>query len=295
VIERFNRLRFDLAAARIRTTEPARLAGSALTVVSMVNHRDVDAYLVALKSFCNFAEVARVILVADPTLTEEDKAVLRDHVPEISFRAFESCAEPGLPRGGCWERIVCISDLVSESYVIQLDADTVTISDVPEVTDCVQSGRAFSLASAAEVRIVSVAVAAAAARARLTPNDHIQTVSEANLDVLGSDWHYARACAAFAGFPKGSFSRSTLKQLSDAMGSRVGPRWSDWGSEQVTSNIISASQPDSALLPHPKYCNANHRGESTVFMHFIGYARFTNDAYRQAAQNAIDAQRHSTR
>lgn len=261
----------------------------------MVNHADVDAYLVALKSFARQTAVGRVVVVGDPTLTPADKALLAIHIPGIEIRSFEQCREPGLPKGGCWERIAAIADEVASAYVIQLDSDTVTLGPIPEVSAQVGANEAFLLASQDGISIRPVAEAAASAP-RPTPGAHLQNVAEANLGVLAArGWKYARACAAFAGFPKGSFSRQTLHELCDAMTSAIGERWSEWGSEQVASNLVCASQPGARVLPHPSYCNATWRRADSVFVHFIGYVRYRSNAYRLLAQQVCRQLSHLER
>jgi hypothetical protein len=68
------------------------------------------------------------------------------------------------------------------------------------------------------------------------------------------------------------------------MRSRLGDRWAEWGTEQVTSNLICASQPKALLLPNPKYCNADLEQSNSEFLHFIGYARFTTSRYADLAR-----------
>jgi hypothetical protein len=98
---------------------------------------------------------------------------------------------------------------------------------------------------------------------------------------------YARTCAGFSGFPQGSFDRDLLRYIGERMARRIGTRWHDWGSEQVTSNLVCASQPHARILPHPAYCNADKIAAETVFLHFIGYTRFTSRRYESVARDMM--------
>jgi len=283
-----NRWLFERAARAILQTAPIRPGSAPLTVLSMCNHRDVQGYLLALKSFMMYVPARRVVLVADPTLTREDEALIASHVPGIDIKPLTACRDPRTPSGGCWERITAIADEVQSSYVVQLDADTVTLNALPEVTECAVVGDAFLLASDGSTRILSCSEMADIASARWTDDAHIQGVAEARLGAFSREsWRYARACAAFTGFPKGSFSRDSLAQVSEVMHGAVGERWSEWGSEQVTSNLIAASHKTARVLPHPKYCNANYATAESALLHFIGYVRFASTAYSDRARDAI--------
>jgi hypothetical protein len=286
--ERKNRWLFGRAVRRILDTPPARTGNAPLTVLSMCNHRDVLAYLLALKSFMQQVGARKVVLVADPTLTPDDRALIAGHVPGIEIRPAADCRDPRMPIGGTWERIIAIADEARSSYVVQLDADTVTLGPLPEVIECAHSGAAFVLASDDQTRIMPCAEMAEVARSLAGADSHIQGLGEANLAAFAATHgRYARGCSGFAGFPRESFSRDTLGGISELMRSLVGDRWAEWGSEQFTSNLIAASCSNAIVLPHPKYCNAHRATEESVLLHFIGYARYFGPAYSQRAAEVI--------
>jgi hypothetical protein len=253
----------------------------------MVNHRDVLSYLLAVKTFARRIPLHRVVVVADPTLNQKDQALIALHVEGVEFRDAVSMRIAGLPSGGCWERLTAIAEEVDSDYVIQLDADTVTLGPLLEVSEAIAANRSFLLASEAGLDISPLESAVDWARLRAATSDHIQIKAESNLDVLDSSkWRYVRACAGFAGFPRNSFRVETLQEVTRAMTSRLGSRWREWGSEQVTSNLICASQPRALLLPNPKYCNADLESVETEFLHFIGYVRFKSTRYESLARKA---------
>ena len=289
-VQYVNRYRFERAARTIRRTPAITLAQSGPVALSMVQHRDVDAYLLALKSFVGHMPVSRVVVVADPTLSAEDRSVFREHVPNIEIRDAKEFQRPGIPRGGCWERLSAISDYVAQESVVQLDADTMTIGPVPEVGAAVQQSLPFTLGTEDQQSIETCAEISARARTWLTgTNDHVQVIAESLVEKIegAEELRYARGCAGFAGYPRGSFDFARLRGLSERMSRVMGDRWAQWGTEQFTSNLLLASMPGFRLLPHPKYCAPHRRKAHTVFLHFIGYVRFTTPLYARVASSLV--------
>jgi hypothetical protein len=284
--ERLHRAQFSWAVGAIRNTAPLRPGQNNFMALSMVQHRDVLPYLLALKSFARFLPPARVVLVADPTLDANDRDVLRNHVPHIEFREAAEFQREGIPKGGCWERLNAISEYAKDTYVVQLDADTVALHDMPEVRQAIQQGVSFSLGTEDVQPIISCAEAAEWAKPRLDGQDHTQLIAESKLDGFDPDgkFRYARACAGFAGFAPGSISPALVAQISSRMAALVGPQWSEWGTEQFTSNLIVCSSPGARLLPHPTYCHPGRKTAATVFLHFIGFVRFANSLYSTVAR-----------
>ena len=45
-----------------------------------------------------------------------------------------------------WERLYAISGFVRETYVVQLDADTVTVQPIPEIVEGVRNGKLAAVA-----------------------------------------------------------------------------------------------------------------------------------------------------
>ena len=63
LVERIHRARFNWEVRAIRDTAPLRPGSEDFTALSMVHHRDVLPYLLALKSFVRHMRPARVVLV----------------------------------------------------------------------------------------------------------------------------------------------------------------------------------------------------------------------------------------
>ncbi len=281
-----NRFFFGLAVRGIAQTKSVRLGNQDLLVLSMVQHRDVLPYLLAIKSFCRYLQPARVVVVADPTLTAADRALMAQHILAIEFREQAEFRRPAIPQGGCWERLCAVAEYVRDSYVIQLDADTVAIGPMMEVVKAVEDQVAFTLGTENDQSIQTCSEISEWARGRLSSHDHVQLVAESRLDGIdgAESYRYIRGCAGFAGYPHGSFDIETIALFSKRMERILPDRWSEWGTEQFTSNVIVASMSATSILPHPKYCAPHRRVAESAFFHFIGYVRFASPLYAQLAR-----------
>jgi hypothetical protein len=275
--------------ARVLRAPPARVHDDGVIVFSQVRDRDFLMYLLAAKSFARFAGIGRFAVLDDGTLTPEHHALLASHLPGIEITPIGAVRSAVTPAGGTWERLNKIVELAERAYVIQLDADTVTVGPVPEVVARARNGTAFTLVSEADACIEPLS--AAAARVRANPSPHVQIAAEQALAALEPQIGglYARGCSAFTGFPPGHERRDRIEAFSRAMRERLGERWSEWGTEQVTSNFIFANTPGAQLLPLPRYCNyvGEPVGGDTRFLHFVGSHRFKHGVYRRMAADAI--------
>ena len=120
---------------------------------------------------------------------------------------------------------------------------------------------------------------------------HVQIAAEAGFERLKSFQvsKYIRGCAGFSGFARNSFNREYVENLSKEMNEIVGSRWSEWGTEQVTSNIVVANSPKSFVLKHPKYCNCNYMDlKNAHFFHFMGFCRFGKGVYAGLAKGIVN-------
>lgn len=287
--ERFNRLLFQRAAKDILKTPAISRGNNPFAALTMVHQRDVLSYLLAIKTFAHFTQPERIILVADPSLEDASKKILLDHVPFLEILEAKTFHRPALPIGGTWERLSAISILSCESFIVQLDADIMTFAYPDEVVTSVKENRSFILRSEPGSDFLTLDTAAENGKNALNVSQHIQALAEANLMEI-PNWHnfrYVRGCSGFTGFGKGTLSPERLDEFSSSMRPKLGAKWDSWGSEQVSSNTLAASTPDSRLLPHPKYCNADQLNAITVVAHFIGYARHVTREYEHRARNAI--------
>lgn len=281
---------YKKTALGIRTTPPITNLDSSSNVIllSMVQHSDVDMLLVAIKSFCRFVPVREFVIVADPSLTTADKEILRQHLKQIRFIDADVIAEDQFPRGGCWERILGISSLNNDSYVIQLDADTITLSKPSQVLECVANNKAFTLSTKSGTSVSSVEQSTLFAKERQQAGaTHIQISCEALLDQAPNTFtHYVRGCAGFAGFAPGDASYKKLADINQFFSEKLQHRWSEWGSEQFASNLLVANAANPEMLALDQYDVPLNR-PNLAFHHYIGTMRFANLTYIKNTRQII--------
>ncbi|MEW5770619.1 MAG: hypothetical protein AB1831_09680 [Pseudomonadota bacterium] len=281
---------FDLRCRGIFDTPPVTLSPqSKVVVLSQIYHPDLTMFMLAAKSFMRYVS-PRLLVLVDDGLTEDDRATIRRHFSDVRFIATAEVRNERCPKGGCWERFLAITDLVADDYVIQLDADTLTMQAPTEVLECLRSGRSFTLGTDTGRETVPLAVAGEFARA--TPNDHIQNVAERALPELpeAEKYRYVRGCAGFAGYAPGQVDRARVEAFSALMSGIVGAeRWRQWGSEQFTSNFMVANIPDSVVLPveqYPFWKPGVDLGQAKL-IHFFGTYRFKGGGYARLSRRLI--------
>ena len=290
--DRLRRARFGAHCGAILRSRPVALEASARVVlVSQVQHKDVLLFLLAVKSFARRIAVRAVHALDDGSLSGADRATLGEHVPGLFLHELAEFRSAACPAGGTWERLLAIAALVRDHYVIQLDSDTLTIGPIDEVRDCVARQTAFALGTWDRQKMETMRERWETAR-KLTGRgaEHVQVVAESHFDKLRGfeSMRYVRGCSGFAGFAPRSFERGFVETVSTQMRGALGDKWSEWGSEQVMSNIVVANIADAIVLPHPKYADCHKMKPGvTEFVHFIGSCRFDGGNYGRLGAQVI--------
>lgn len=283
---------FNRRCAGVLATPPVRLDEShPAMVLSQLQHKDVLMYLVAVKSFAARVPLGAARVLDDGSLQPEDRELLARHVPGVVIEPITAYRSARCPSGGTWERLLGIARHCADRYVMQLDADTLALAALPEVVDAIAANRSFALGTWDDQRSETFAERAADARRLNTGAQvHVQVAAEQHFDrdPAWAGLRYIRGCSGFAGFARGATSAQFIEDFSERMSRLLGERWREWGSEQVMSNIALANSPDAMVLPHPRYCDCQHRAEYSAFVHFIGDCRFRGSAYRDAAAAQIE-------
>ncbi len=261
------------------------------SVLSMVRADDLYMYLLAIKSFAHFCPPRRVYILNDGTLDQNDIACLCEHIPFadiLDIGAFQSVL---YPQDNCWERLAALVCLSAEGYIMQLDADTMTLSMPDEVAAAVSLYTPFTLGSAQGKCLMDVEQVASVAQEFLRDGDtHVQVLAESKLGkITGKErLRYVRGCAAFTGVPQGALDIDTLSDWSRRFEEKLGERWYEWGTEQFMSNFLIANLDGAQVLPHPKYSTCPPRiGQENAFIHFAGYCRFSARRYHTLSRDAI--------
>ena len=292
IVRRLREKRFPRQISAILETPPVTPRDDELVLFSMIGTRVLMPYLVAAKSLhCRLGR-GRFVILDDGTLTAADKTVLAHHCGDPQIIPIAAVDTGPCPRGGTWERLLTILDLRRDNYVIQFDSDTVCTGPVPEVAQSIAANRSFTIRGDAEAKILPVAEIAR--RHRGHPTTHVQAALEARMDELVVPSllapHYVRGCSGFTGFAREASGRDLAVEFSQAAEALLGrAKWSEWGSEQVTSNFVVANSADPLLLPYDRYMNFWDEGipADARFVHFIGTYRFHRGAYVAASRRVI--------
>jgi hypothetical protein len=295
------KFRFEKTAARVLTTARLSVRGDSPVFLSQLCHRDVAAYLLAIKSLYRGVGQGRVMVINDGSLTGDDISILAHHIPGIEFVDIATIDTGSCPRGGTWERLVKIIELSHKHYVIQADADTLVSGPIPEVAECWRSNLSFLLGSDCGQE-----VAPAVATARLAQGwvknfgwDTIGVLSEALLDGLPptAPSSYVHASSGFGGFAKGGFRFADLEFFSDWMRAKLGEGWDKWGTEQIASNYMIANAPGAIVLPFSRYASFEPHVPpgDRPFLHFIGTYRYGGGVYRERARQFLRKYKSNSR
>ena len=279
---------FNWKCNTILDTDPLNIVKDNIIIISMLRHSDVIMYLVAIKSFYQRFSKGEIVILNDGSLTNRDLNLLKEHVLPKDIVHINDIKNSVCPKGGCWERILLISEYIKDYFVIQLDADTLTLGDIPEVHQCVSGKTSFALGTQLGQFIETMRELNV--RIKQWPENHVQVKAEKNFYKLGGyeKMKYVRGSAAFAGFAAGSFSLSKLENFSQQMNEIIGEDWTKWGTEQVTSNFLIANSSPSKMMPFPKYAGyyppRNISYQNSRFMHFAGHNRYKNGIYIENAK-----------
>lgn len=294
-LRKLRELQFNRDARAVLASAPVRAADDGVILFSMIGTRVVLPYLVAAKSLHARLGRGRFAILDDGTLTEADKDLLARHLDHPEIRSIHAVDTGAAPRGGCWERLLTLLELRRDAYVIQLDSDTVTLGPVEEITQAIAAGRNFTLRGDRDAAWLP-AEHFAADLAAIPASAHVQTKAESVMAelcaVLPEPRHYVRGCAGFAGFAPGGLDRSVAEAFSRKAEAMLGPGvWSQWGSEQVMSNVIVANEGEPVLLPYDRYLNFWNEpvGAEVAFVHFVGTYRYHGGVYARAATRAVAA------
>lgn len=279
---KFDRAWFNLRCAGIYKTPPVKCdSTSNVLVVSQLHHPDLTMYMLAAKSFARYIK-PRGFVIVDDGLRAKDKRILSDHFECIQFIPRSSMGLATCPQGGCWERLLTLAHENTSHYVIQLDSDTLTLSEPKEVLESIAQDRSFTLGTSSGTHFVTLGEASKYALENF--DSHVQNHAERALrEYPGmSQLKYVRGCAGFTGFATGKLSLPEIEKFSLQMQQQVGKqKWHEWGSEQVASNFMVANTDNAIVLPVDRYpfwqpCLDINRA---VLIHFFGTFRFIGGMY----------------
>lgn len=262
---------------------------SNFTILTQLCSSDINMYLIAMASFCRFTRPKNVVIVAD-RLSRDEQALLAECVEGVIIIPITEARHDGLPEGGCWERLISIHKLIADNYVVQLDADTITLQRPDEVIAAINQNRSFTLATKMGQQLWTLKQTAE--KIAGIEGDHVQLLAErAFAKLSASDTRlYVRGCAGFSGFGRGSAVLESLTSFSSEVETAIGKKeWSRWGSEQVASNYVIANTPNPLILPFDAYpyYEVGLALDAPRFVHFIGGSRYKRGVYMRLSRRVI--------
>lgn len=286
ISKEYNRMLFNWMAKDILQTRPIQLTGDSPVIVSMLCHKDVLMYLLAIKSFYRALGRGRIVIINDGTLTKKDIEILDFHVRPSEYVNASELSSPLCPGYISWKKLFCIAHYIKDSYTIQLDSDTLTVGHhLPDVQSHIDTDTSFILGTWENQQPTTMLEAAKAANA--SDSTHVQMLAEQKFDQLANadTLKYIRGCSGFDGFAVNSFDLAYLEDFSQQMYGLIGNKWNEWGSEQTTSNVIVANSERGAVLPCPEYYNYWGKIEDgSNFAHFVGSYRYHGGVYAKLAR-----------
>jgi hypothetical protein len=287
---KYNYWRFDQIIAAIHDTPPVRVVDSDLRILSMIAERDIAMYLMAVKILYRRIGHGQFVLIIDRDLPQSRRDELRRHLGgTVEFVILEDIPVGRCQRGGTWERLLTCLDWSERYYVVQMDADTLAMEDIPEVHDAIAANRAFTIGEGTPLQSFDEA---AAWMRNVTNPSHI--IDAAQLAFAQhpdrARLNYIRGSSGFAGFGKGAVTRALAEDFHVRMEEILGrERWREWGTEQVASNFVVANSPEPLVLPYPDYASIGPGVDITRvrFGHFIGTYRFERQRLARAGAALI--------
>lgn len=293
-LQKFHTAEFNYLCKEITHTKPVKLTNNNVVILSQLHPPAIYMYLIALKSLLRYVDVGKVVIVSDG-LNAKNIRTLKYSIDNLEIIHISDINTEGCPTGGTWERLIQLSKLNTNSYVIQLDSDTITLAQPNEVIDCIINNESFTLGTDSGTCFKSLEECSIFAEAHKC--DHVQNHAERELRNLHnkSSLKYVRGCSGFTGFAQGQLELQKIIDFSRSMSNLLGEdRWREWGTEQVTSNFMAANAHPSRVLPvdrYPFYITGLDLSKP-AFIHFFGTFRFNDGTYKNLSLKLINELLH---
>lgn len=298
---RLNALRYRLAASGVIDTPPTPCdPGARCTLHTMLGRDDRLMYLVAVKSFLRFRPPIRVAVHSDGSLTPEDEALFRQHVPGIRVVAAKEADDraqrelnPFLTewrrRDASWRRVIDTELWCETPQRIIMDADILTLHRPDAVIDWAAGPSIPSR----PLMFGSVDPTPGGPLPEGHGKRHIQDVFRERLVQVGEA--AGRPAEFYQGGTSGYYGCTreiSLGQIEHMIraGLTAGVPMSEWGGEQcLVVYLLSTSDP--LRLDVRKYFNfapesIDRLGEAAV-VHFYGTFRYYRWIYPRLTAEVV--------
>jgi hypothetical protein len=300
-----------LLFSAVAGTSPITVNPSADTGIhTAVPHRYLYAYLTAIKSFLRYYADIAVYVHDDGSLLEEDKELIRKHVPgaRIIDRAWadqifaDKIGDEFLMKvRKSYTSYLKLFDptLVSTNKrIIIVDTDVLFLNHPKAIIHWAQSGGAPWFHRSGSWRRKDPNQESAQSSPQptaATQPKHIQHMVVERIDEINQALQRQFAFehgfnSGFIGYDNGTVDYSQLKELLTHLYGILGDRIFRWGSEQTMHGLILCGK-GAVALPSDEYMvftNLNsEKAAQAIFVHFIGEFRYHRMLYPRLASKVI--------
>lgn len=295
----------------VTRTPPIETAADAATGVhTAVPHRYVFAYLTAIKSLLRYCPEVAVFVHDDGSLREEDKKLIRAHLPGVRVIDRATADAQFLARVGdeflakvrrSYTSYLKLFDptLVSEGRrIIIVDTDVLFLSRPAAILEWIgKGGGPWYHKSESWLKRDGAGAAVPSPPPPSAPGqpEHIQRlvvkrIAEINSE-LGKSFAFVPGFnSGLIGYEHGTVDYGELKKLLSHLYDLFGERIFRWGAEQTMHGLVLCGQGATAL-PSDEYMvhtelNSD-RAAQAAFVHFIGEFRYHRLRYPLLAGRVI--------
>ena len=288
---------------------------AATGIHTAVPHRYLYAYLTAIKSFLRYGADVAVYVHDDGSLRDEDKELIRTHVPgaKVIDRSWadqtfaEKVGDEFLMKvRKSYTSYLKLFDptLVSNNKrIIIVDTDVLFLNRPSEIIEWAEKGgaawyhRSGPWMKKSAILANTDANAQSGTQAQPTHIQHmvVQRIPEMN-EALHKDFDFVHGFnSGFIGYDHGTVQYGELKDLLTYLYGMLGDRIFRWGSEQTMHGLILCSK-GAVALPEDEYMVytdlSGDKASKAKFVHFIGEFRFNRLLYPRLAAKIIHGLRH---
>jgi len=284
----------------IQRTAPIATNTEANTSVhSIVGHRFINAYLVAIKSFLRYFSDVAVYAHDDGTLSPADRKLIEAQIigaqiytrNEADRRFDAGMNDPFLSSVRksytSYLKLFDPTFIGNGKRIMLLDTDTLFIRRPDAIIDWACNGGTpwYHLAPTGDMK------RGKASLPQVTEK-HIQTLIMENIDDInretGNNYTMRQGfCAGFVGYDVGTVDFGELKKLLQVLFEKFAGRIFRWGAEQTIHGLILCSK-GARALPIEDYFvftqNNAHLADQATFIHFVGENRFYRMYYPKLAR-----------
>jgi len=289
----------------IQKTSPITVNPNASTSIhTIVPHRYLNAYLLAIKSFLRFYSDIAVYVHDDGSLTPIDITIIKKHIDQVIILkrneadsyfddkvndAFLSKVRKSYTS---YLKLFDPAFRSNSQRIILLDTDTLFIKRPDLIIDwAINGGNSwYHLAPKGTMKIKKDSI-----NSNKSSSDHIQTLIIQQLNninrELSKDYKLKQGfCAGFIGYNSKDIDLLELKALLITLHEKFKDRIFKWGSEQTIHGLILCGNKADAL-PIENYFvftqNNAHLAKEATFLHFVGENRFYKMIYPKLARQII--------